>query len=66
METLVGECRYTTSGCDFDLTFDLAVVAFYLLIVSRLYVVRNRKMEEVDTWKCYWLRGVVASGNDVT
>ena len=26
--TLVGECRYATSLCDVDLTFDLVIVTF--------------------------------------
>ena len=36
--TLVGGCRYATSWCDLDLTFDLAVVTLTYKILSRLYL----------------------------
>ena len=34
---------------DLDLTFDLTVVTLSLKILSVLYL-RNRKVQEVDTW----------------
>ena len=37
------------SWCDFDLTFDLAVVILSLKILSRLDI-GNFKGKEVDTW----------------
>ena len=44
--TLVGGCRYATSRCDLDLTFDLAVVTLSLNILSGLYLgsIRCRKL----------------------
>ena len=38
VETLGGGCRCTTSWCDLDLTFDLAVVLLSLKILSGLYL----------------------------
>ena len=46
--TLVRGCRCATSWVDLDLTFDLAVVALSLKILSGLYL-KNRKVEKVDT-----------------
>ena len=46
---LVGRCRCATSWSDLDLTFDLAVVTLSLKILFGLYL-RNRKVQEVDTW----------------
>ena len=37
-------CRYATSWCDLDLTFDLAVMTLSYKILSRLYL-RKRKVE---------------------
>ena len=45
------------SWCDLDLTFDLAIVTLIYKVLSGLYL-RNRKLQEVDTWKGHWL-GVV-------
>ena len=47
--TLVRGCRCAMSWCDFDLTFDLAVVTLTYKILSGLYL-RNRKVLEADTW----------------
>ena len=46
---MVRGCRCATSWSDLDLTFDLAIVTFSLKILSGLYL-RNRKVQEVDTW----------------
>ena len=46
---LVGVCKCAMSWCDFDLTFDLAVVTLTFKILCGLYL-RNNKVEEVDTW----------------
>ena len=37
-DVLVGGCRYATSWCDLDLTFDIAVVTVTYKILSRLYL----------------------------
>ena len=42
-----------TSWCDFDLTFDLAVVTLSLKILSELYL-GNRKV-----WECLYLVGTL-------
>ena len=39
----MGDCRCATSWCDFDLTFDLAVVTLTFNILTRLYL-GNRKV----------------------
>ena len=48
----IGGCRFVTSWCNLDLTFDLAIVRLVTLslkILSRLYL-RNCKVWEVATW----------------
>ena len=47
--TFVRGCRCAMSWSDLDLTFDLVVVTLTYKILSGLYL-RNRKVQEVDTW----------------
>ena len=63
--TLVRRCRCSTSCCELDLTFDLAVLTLTLKILSGLYL-RNRKVLEVDTLKEHWLEGVGVQHHGVT
>ena len=63
--TLVRGCRCATSWCDLDLTFDLAVVTLTYKMLPGLYL-RNRKVQEVDTWYGYWLGGVGVQRHGVT
>ena len=42
-------CRCAMSWCHLDLTFDLAVVTLTYKNLFGLYL-RNRKVQEVDTW----------------
>ena len=58
-------CRYATSWSDLDLTFELAIVTLSLKILSGLNL-RNCKVQEVDTWKGYWLGGVGMQHNGMT
>ena len=43
--------RFVLSWCDFDFTFDLAVVTLIFNILSRLHI-RNHKVQEVVTSTC--------------
>ena len=42
--TLVQGCRYATSWCDLDLTFDLTVVTLTYKILSGLYLRNHKKL----------------------
>ena len=57
-----GGCRFATSWCDLDLTFDLDVVTLIFKILSRLYLC---KVLQVDTWLGHWI-GVCLQCHGVT
>ena len=61
----MGDCRYATSWCGLDLTFELAVVTLTFKILTGFYF-GNCKVSEVDTWQGYWLWVVRVQHHSVT